>query len=319
MLASIVAIVAGLAALLWSAERFVASASALAARFGVPPLLIGMLVIGFGTSAPEMTVSVISAATGNPGIALGNAFGSNIANIALVLGLTAIVRPVRVHSGVLRSELPLLIGATVLAGALLLDGILARGDAAVLLAVFAGLLGWSLWTARRHPGDALAGDVERELPAAAGGAGRDATWLLFALAVLIGSSRLLVWGAADLAARAGMDDLLIGLTIVAIGTSLPELASSIAAARRGEHELAFGNVLGSNLFNTLVVVGLAGAVAPAAVSPDLISRDLPMASALTVALLLLGWGGRGPGRISRLEGVLLTIAFVAYMAVLATG
>jgi cation:H+ antiporter len=116
-----------------------------------------------------------------------------------------------------------------------------------------------------------------------------------------------------------MDDLLIGLTIVAIGTSLPELASSIAAARRGEHELAFGNVLGSNLFNTLVVVGLAGAVAPAAVSPDLISRDLPVASALTVALLLMGWGFRGPGRISRLEGALLTIAFVAYMAVLATG
>jgi cation:H+ antiporter len=319
MLASLAAILAGLILLLWSAERFVSSASALATHLGLPPLLIGIIVIGFGTSAPEMTVSVISTATGNPGIALGNAYGSNIANIALILGLTALIRPVLVHSRVLRSELPLLFAATALAGIQLLDGIISRLDAAVLLVAFAALLAWSLWTARRQPADALAGDVDREMAGRAAGPGRHIAWLVVGLAVLILSSRLLVWGAVDVARQAGVSDLVIGLTIVAIGTSLPELASSVIAARRGEHELAFGNILGSNLFNTLVVVGLAGTIRPLPIAPELIARDLPVMAGLTVALLVFGYGFRGAGRINRIEGALLIAAFIGYTVLLATG
>jgi cation:H+ antiporter len=318
MLTSLAAIVSGLILLVWSAERFVSAASALAAHFGVPALLIGMVVIGFGTSAPEMTVSAISAATGNPGIALGNAYGSNITNIALILGLTALIRPVRVVSRVLRSELPLLIAATALAGIQLLDGTISRLDAFVLLGAFAALLGWSLWTARRRPTDALADDVDRELAARDAGPGRSLAWLVVGLAVLVASSRLLVWGAVNVAEQAGISDLVIGLTIVAVGTSLPELASSIVAARRGEHDLAFGNIIGSNLFNTLTVVGIAGAIRPLPVMPELVARDLPVVAGLTLVLLLFGYGFRGAGRINRVEGGLLVAGFVGYTLVLLT-
>ena len=318
MLTSLAAIVSGLILLVWSAERFVSAASALAAHFGVPALLIGMVVIGFGTSAPEMTVSAISAATGNPGIALGNAYGSNITNIALILGLTALVRPVRVHSRVLRSELPLLIAATALAGIQLLDGTISRLDAFALLGAFAALLGWSLWTAHRRPTDALADDVDRELAARDAGPGRSLAWLVVGLAVLVASSRLLVWGAVNVAQQAGIGDLVIGLTIVAVGTSLPELASSIVAARRGEHDLAFGNIIGSNLFNTLTVVGIAGAIRPLPVMPELVARDLPVVAGLTAVLLLFGYGFRGAGRINRVEGGLLVAGFVGYSLLLLT-
>jgi cation:H+ antiporter len=278
-----------------------------------------MIVVGFGTSAPEMTVSAISTATGNPGIALGNAYGSNIANIALILGLTALIRPVQVHSRVLRSELPLLFAATALAGFQLMDGVISRLDAAVLLGAFAALLAWTLWTARRQPTDALAHDVDLELKERDTGAGRNTAWLVVGLVVLILSSRLLVWGAVNVAQQAGVSDLVIGLTIVAVGTSLPELASSIVAARRGEHDLAFGNILGSNLFNTLVVVGLAGAISPLPVAPELLARDLPMVAGLTLALLVFGYGFRGPGRINRIEGGLLVAAFVGYTLLIIAG
>jgi len=312
MLYSLLAIAAGLVLLLWAAERFVVSASGLAVRFRVPPLLIGMIIIGFGTSAPEMTVSALAAGSGNPGIALGNAYGSNITNIALILGLTALIRPVSVHSRVLRTELPVLIAVTAIAGFQLLDGNVSRLDATVLLVVFALLLGWSIVTARRRPGDALAEDVGRELGEVTGPPMRNTLWLLGSLVVLIAASRLLVWGAVDAAQRFGVGDLVIGLTIVAIGTSLPELASSLVAARRGEHDLAFGNILGSNLFNTLVVIGLAGLVSPLPVPEAMPTRDLPVVAGLTLAMLVFGYGFRGPGRINRIEGALLLSAFVAY-------
>ena len=318
MLPSLLAIVSGLVLLLWAAERFVASASAIAGHFGMPPLLIGMLVIGFGTSAPEMTVSVLSAATGNTGIALGNAYGSNITNIALILGVTALIAPIAVHSRVVRIELPVLLAITALGGWQLLDGTVSRTDAVVLLLVFGGLLAWSLWTALRRSEDALADDVE-DSGAATGAPKRNAVWLLLGLLVLIASSRLLVWGAVNVAEAFGLSQVVIGLTIVAIGTSLPELASSLAAARRGEHDLAVGNVVGSNLFNTLVVVGLAGVVRPLPVPTTLIQRDLPVMIGLTIVLLLFCYGFRGPGRINRLEGALLAAGFVAFTAWLLLG
>mgnify|MGYP006288781047 FL=1 len=314
------AVLAGLVLLMWSAERFVVSASDLAARFGMPPLLIGMLVVGFGTSAPEMTVSVLASLGGNPGIALGNAYGSNITNLALILGLTALVAPVAVQSRVVKRELPLLLGLTAVAGVQLIDGEVSRADAGVLLVLFVGVLGWSLLQARRQPGDPLGHDVEQELAQhRPSSTGRSVLGLVIALAVLIGSSRLLVWGAVEIAQAAGLSDLVIGLTVIAIGTSLPELASSLVAARRGEHDLAFGNLVGSNLFNTLVVIGLAGLARPLPVTETLLQRDLPVMIGLTALVLLYGFDLRGRRRINRLEGLSLVAIFVAYTAWLLFG
>ena len=320
MLVSLLAVATGLILLLWSATRFVSAASATASLLGMPPLLIGMVVIGFGTSAPELTVSSLAAASGNPGIALGNAYGSNIVNIALILGLTALLRPITVHSRILRSELPVLIGVTAIAAFQLVDGTVSRLDATVLTLLFALLVGWSIVTARRRPDDALESDVEMALEhGRVGHATRNAVWLAISLLLLVAASRLLVWGAVEIAIRLEVSDLVIGLTIVAVGTSLPELASSLVAARRGEHELAFGNILGSNLFNTLAVVGLAGLIAPLPAPDGLLTRDIPVLMVLTILLLVFGRGIRGPGRINRIEGAVLVVVFALYTAWLLAG
>lgn len=316
MLIAIVATVSGLLALAWSADRFVDGAAAVARYLGMAPLLVGMLVIGFGTSAPELVVSAFAASGGAPEIALGNALGSNVANIGLILGVTALATPVLVHRGVLRKELPVLLGVTVLAGALMLDKELSRLDAAILAAVLVALIGWSIWQARAGKVDALATDVEAE--AAAHHLTRRAawTWLGMGVVLLVVSSRVMVWGAVGIAERLGWSDLVIGLTVVAIGTSAPELASSVAAARKGENDLALGNVIGSNLFNTLGVIGLAGLISPAAVSADLVTRDIPVVLGLTAALVVFAVWPLGRGRVTRIEGGLLLVAFVTYMGVL---
>lgn len=310
MLMAIGAIIAGLVLLVWSADKFVEGSATTANHFGMPPLLIGMVVVGFGTSAPEMAVSALAATQGNPGLALGNAYGSNITNIALILGITALMAPVAVHSQVMRKELPILMLVTAFAGWQLWDGALSRMDAIGLMVVFAGLLGWSIYQGMRQPRDALAEDMAGEIHAMP--LKKALLWLGLGLLLLIVSSRILVWGAVDLATAFGISDLVIGLTIVAVGTSLPELASSIIAARKGEHDLALGNILGSNLFNTLAVVGIAGMIAPMTVAPEVLTRDLPVMAALTLALFVLGYGFRGPGRINRFEGGALLLAFVAY-------
>lgn len=309
----LLAVAVGLAVLVWSADRFVAAAAAIARHFGLPPLLIGAVIIGFGTSSPELAVSVLAALEGNPGIALGNAYGSNIANIGVILGLTAVLSPVAVHSQVLRQELPMLAGVTALAVALLWDLSVTRAEAALMLGVFAALMGGSIWQAMRGGADPLATETEAELAAHPMPIGRAWLELGVGLVLLVASSRALVWGAVAIAQSLGVSDLVIGLTIVAIGTSLPELASSIAAARKGEHDLALGNVIGSNLFNTLAVVGLAGVIAPMQAEAALLSRDVPVMAALTLVLFVLGWGWRGqPGRINRAEGALLLLAYVGY-------
>ncbi|HET8802258.1 MAG TPA: calcium/sodium antiporter [Marinobacter sp.] len=316
MLLSLVAIAAGLALLVWSAGKFVEGSAVTAGHFGMPPLLIGMVVVGFGTSAPEMVVSALAAAQGNPGLALGNAYGSNITNIALILGITALIAPIAVHSQVMRKELPILTGVTAFAAWQLWDGELSRGDAVGLLLVFAGLLAWTIWQGMSQKSDALAGEVTAEMSAHAMPIRKALLWLVVGLLLLILSSRILVWGAVDLATAFGVSDLVIGLTIVAVGTSLPELASSVIAARKGEHDLALGNILGSNLFNTLAVVGIAGMISPMAVAPEVLSRDVLVMAALTVGLFVLGYGFRGPGRINRFEGMGLLLCFVAYTAYL---
>ncbi|QVL48371.1 MAG: calcium/sodium antiporter [Thiocapsa sp.] len=316
MVLASLSVVLGLALLLWSADRFVEGAAVTAKHLGMPPLLIGMVVIGFGTSAPEMVVSAIAAFQGNPGLALGNAYGSNITNIALILGLTAIISPIAVHSSVLRKELPILAGVTVFAVVLLMDGELTRMDAWAFLGVFAALMGWTIWQGLRERSDALAGEVTQELDHARMPLRRALLWLGVGLVFLIISSRMLVWGSVEIAHALGVSDLIIGLTIVAVGTSLPELASSIIAARKGEHDLALGNIIGSNLFNTLAVVGIAGAIHPMLVPPEVISRDMLMMGLLTLSLFVIGYGFRGPGRINRVEGMLLLACYVGYTAYL---
>jgi len=312
MLWPILAVIAGLVVLVWSADRFVDGAAATAKHLGMPTLLIGMVIIGFGTSAPEMVVSALAAMQGNPGLALGNGFGSNITNIALILGLTAILAPITVQSRILKAELPVLMLATLVVGALLYDLEISRTDAWIMLGLFFVIMGWSIWRGMRQPKDALADDIAHELEEDSMPIGRALVWLFIGLALLIASSRLLVWGAVDIASALGVSDLIIGLTIVAIGTSLPELASSIIAVRKNEHDLAIGNVIGSNLFNTLAVVGIAGAIQPLGVGSEVLYRDWTVMAGLTVSLFVLGYGVLGRGRINRIEGALLVTAYAAY-------
>ena len=316
----LLAVIAGLVVLVWSADKFVDGAVGVARHLDIPPLIIGMVIVGFGTSAPELVVSAFSASTGNVGLALGNAYGSNISNIALILGVAALVRPIAVQSTALRKELPLLTLATCLAGFQLLDGELSSIDAWVLLIVFAGLMGWTIWQGLRGRPDALGGEMAEELAAHPITFKQAVAMLVYGLILLMLSSRVLVWGAVEVAGAFGVSDLLIGLTVVAFGTSLPELAAAVAASRKGEDDLAVGNIIGSNLFNTLAVVGLAGVIQPIPVGPDVILRDLPVMGILTVSLFVFGYGFRGPGRINRFEASLLLAAYLAYMIYLiATG
>jgi cation:H+ antiporter len=316
MTLAFIAVIFGLALRVWSADRVVEGSASTARHFGMPPLLIGMVIVGFGTSAPEMVVSALAASQGNPGIALGNAYGSNIANIALILGVTALISPIAVHSQVLRKELPILTVVTALAAWQLRDGEITRLDAVVLLAVFGGLMAWTIRQGLQKKEDTLGSEMEQELDVRTMPIRRAVFWLMAGLALLIVSSRILVWGAVEIAHGFGVSDLIIGLTIVAVGTSLPELASSIIATRKGEHDIALGNVLGSNLFNTLAVVGISGAIQPMTVGPEVFSRDIPVMAALTLSLFVTGYGFRRPGRINRIEGAVLLACYVGYAAYL---
>lgn len=310
---AIAAVIAGLVILIWSADRFVEGAAATARHAGLPSLVIGMVVIGFGTSAPEMVVSALAATDGNPGLALGNAYGSNITNIGLILGVVAMISPIAVRASILRRELPLLLVATLLAGVQLYDDLVSRGDAVVLLVVFVLLMGWSVFQGLRGKAPPR-GAEESELEVAAIPLGRALFWLVLGLLLLVASSRLLVWGAVNIAQALGVGDLLIGLTVVAVGTSLPELASSLSAVRKNQHDLALGNVLGSNLFNTLAVVGIAGVIHPIQAEPAVLYRDWALMAALTGALFVVGYGFRGPGtgRINRVEGLVLLLVYLGY-------
>jgi cation:H+ antiporter len=313
MLMAIGAIIAGLVLLVWSADKFVEGAAATAKHLGMPTLLIGMVIIGFGTSAPELAVSAMAASDGNPGLALGNGYGSNITNIALIVGLTAIIAPIAVHSQVIRKELPLLLVLTLIAGAQLLDGELSQLDGWVLLGVFAAVMGWSIYQGYQGKEDPLAGDTETEMIAHPMPLKSAIIWLVVGLVLLIVSSRILVWGAVTIAQSLGISDLIIGLTIVAIGTSLPELASALAAVKKNEHDLILGNILGSGIFNTLAVVGLAAVIKPLSVAPEVLYRDWTLMFGLTLALLVMGFGLTGWRKlISRVDGALLLLVYVGY-------
>lgn len=314
MILSVLAVIVGLVLLVWSADRFIDGSAATARHFGMPPLLIGMVIVGFGTSAPEMVVSVLSALEGSPGIALGNAYGSNITNIALILGLTALISPIAVQRKIVRIEIPILLAVTALAAALLWDGQLTVSDGLIMLGVLLAYMIWTVLDGLKHKHSATADDeLPMDMPL-----GKGIFWLVIGLLILVLSSRLLVWGAVNIAQSMGVSDLIIGLTVVAVGTSLPELASSIAATRKGEHDIALGNVVGSNLFNTLAVVGLAAVLHPMAVPQDIMQRDIPIMAVLTVLLLVFCLGRNGSGMIGRGKGAVLLTIFVAYTVYLIT-
>ena len=307
---------AGLILLIWSAGVFIEGSAAVARHYGMSPLLIGMLVVGFGTSAPELLVSAIAALDNNPGIALGNVYGSNISNIALILGLTAVIGPIAVQSTVVRRELPVLIAVTAVAAAQLWDGEVSRLDALLLLAIFGGLVVLSLWQDRHNGRDPLGMEFSKQLAAHPLGLPRAVLYLVAGLLLLVASSRLLVWSAVTIASGFGVSDLIIGLTIVAVGTSLPELASSVVAAAKGEHDIALGNIIGSNLFNTLMVVGVAGVIRPLQAPPELLIRDVALVGGLTVLLYWMSFGLRKTGTIGRLEGATLLTVYISYVVYL---
>lgn len=318
------AILAGFALLIWSADLFVTGASATARNLGISPLIIGLTVVGFGTSAPEMLVATIAAYGGNPGLAVGNAIGSNITNIALVLGATAVLVPLTVHSSILKREYPLLIAATLLAvGLMATDNALGTVDGILMLVLLFVLMAWIVRQAiiqRQQASssastDPLSDEFEQEIPADM--PMKKAIWLLsIGIILLLVSSKLLVWGAINIATVFGVSDLIIGLTIVAIGTSLPELAASIMSARKGEHDIALGNVIGSNMFNTLGVLGITALVQPAELAEGVLSRDLPLMVVLTIIMFIMAFGRRGSGEITRFEGFLLLAIFVVYEIIL---
>lgn len=311
----------GFAVLLVSADRFVVGASALARNLGVSPLVVGLVIVGFGTSAPEMLVSGIAAWQGNAGLSIGNAVGSNITNVGLILGISALVRPLYVHSSLLRRELPILLVAMLVALALLLDGTLGRLDGALLLAGFVGLVYWTLalaWQKRGHGEDVLVREYDAHMPPPMTTTAA-LVRLLAGLALLLASAQLLVWAAVEIAVAFGVSDLVIGLTVVAIGTSLPELAASVTAALKNEHDIAIGNVVGSNTFNLLAVLGLPGLIRPGEFDGALLTRDFPLMIAYAVALFAMAYGFGGPGRINRWSGAALLLSYALYLLYLVAG
>ena len=313
MLIAIIQLVAGFLLLVWGADRLVAGASATARNLGVSPLIIGLTIIGFGTSAPELVVSAIATMKGNSGLAVGNALGSNIANMGLVLGATALIYPLRMESTALKREYPMLLLVMLVCFLMALNGVYSHWEGWALLA---GLLTVIIWIIRiglhRPLSDPLAEEFDAEIP-------RDTPtktalfWLGVGLVVLPISSTILVEGAITIARILHVTDTVIGLTVVAIGTSLPELATAITAALHKEDDLAIGNIIGSNIFNLLGVLGIAAAIQPITLIPIILARDFPAMFLITGALYLMASDFRGPGRIGRRSGSILLLMFIGYI------
>ncbi|MGB1109088.1 MAG: calcium/sodium antiporter [Gammaproteobacteria bacterium] len=312
MLLAAIACLFGFGILIWGADRFVIGAAVSARLLGVSTLIIGLVVVGFGTSAPELLVSATASLAGNGGLAVGNALGSNISNIALVLGATALISPLSLRSETLRREYPILLLVTLLTFGLVLDGNLGRFDGVLLVAALIVILIVLAQLAKNSDSvDPLPEELDQEIPSDM--TGRQASvQLLIGLASLMIGSKALVWGASTIASALGVSDLVIGLTIVAVGTSLPELAAGIASARKGEDDLVIGNVIGSNLFNTLGVLGIPGLLAPMTVGNDVLQRDFPLVIGATLALFLLARGWRGNASLGRVAGTILLCCFLAY-------
>lgn len=315
MLIDILAILSGFVLLVWGADSFVNGAAGIARNLGVSPLLIGLTIVGFGTSAPEILVSTMASIQGNPGLSIGNALGSNITNIALILGATALISPLTVHSQTLHREYPIMLLVTLGAAGLMLDQSLTMTDGIILLVSLIIVMGWIIHVGlQRKTDDPMIKEMEDELPSAMP-TSKAVIWFIIGLVVLLASSRLLVWGAVNIATTFGISDLVIGLTIIAIGTSLPELAASIASAMKNEHDLAIGNIIGSNIYNLLAVLSIPGLLSPGEFAIEVILRDLPILIGLTIALFFMGYSFKNTtGHINRLEGSVLLTAFIAYQS-----
>ncbi|MBR1376066.1 MAG: calcium/sodium antiporter [Cardiobacteriaceae bacterium] len=311
LLFAILAVFGGLITLLWSADKFISGSADVANFIGIPALLIGILIVGFGTSAPEMLVSAVAAMEHKSELALGNAYGSNICNIALILGLTALIKPIHSNKVILLRDLPILFSLTLFSAYQIYDGVLSRTDAIVLLVLFVICMSFIILT-----------DLKREkIPEAenSSNSAKDINlfislfWLFFGLILLVASSKILVWGAVEIAHIFKISDLIIGLTIVAVGTSLPELASSITAARKNHHDIVLGNIIGSNIFNLLCVVGIAGSIYPATVGREVLYRDFLVMALLNFFLFIFLCGR---GQIGRTKGAILLLTYITYTAYL---
>lgn len=313
MLIAIIQLVAGFLLLVWGADRLVAGASATARNLGVSPLVIGLTIIGFGTSAPELVVSAVATLKGNAGLAVGNALGSNIANMGLVLGATALIYPLRMESTALKREYPMLLLIMLVCFLMALDGTYSRLEGWTLII---GLFAVVIWIIRiglyRPLSDPLAEEFDAEIPKDV--PTRTAVfWLTVGLIVLPISSTFLVDGAITIARFLHVTDTVIGLTVVALGTSLPELATAITAALHKEDDLAIGNIIGSNIFNLLGVLGIAAVIQPFTLLPIILARDFPAMFLITGALFLMASDFRGPGRIGRRSGSVLLAMYIGYI------
>jgi len=314
MLIEVVIFLAGLAALSWGADRFVFGASALAKNIGVSPMIIGMTIVAMGSSAPEIVVAATASLGGSPDTAVGNAIGSNITNVMLVLALTTLLKPITVRSDTVRRELPLLLGLSFLAAFFLFDNYLSFNEGLVLMVLFfAVIAGLTIISLRADKQDPLADDVNEEIPE--GVATSNALfWVIVGLILLPVSAQFMVDSAVVIARHFGMSDLVIGLTIIAIGTSLPELAASIAGVLKNEDDLAMGNVIGSNIFNILAVLAMPGLIAPGNIDPSAINRDMYVMLAATVLLFLFSFRFAKKARqINRIEGSLLLSGYIGYL------
>jgi cation:H+ antiporter len=312
MLGDIAEVIAGLVLLIWGADRFVHGAAVTARNLGVAPLMIGLTIVAFATSAPEILVSIVAAGRGQSDLAIGNAIGSNIANIGLVLGAVALIRPIELKSATLRREMPALLAVSLLTVALFLDSYLARVDGFVLLT---GLVIVVIWLVRlgirSSSSDPLQSDFEAEIPE--GKSMKSAViWLIVGIVALLFGADFLVDGAINIARAVGVSEMVIGITLVALATSLPELAVSLVSAIKGEFGIAIGNIVGSNIFNMLAVIGIAAAIQPAVLPPSVLSLHLFVMVAFTLVLFAMTYEYDGRGVITRYEGFALLLAFLAY-------
>ena len=312
MLLSSAAILIGLLLLFWGADRFVVGAGATARNLGVSPVLIGLVIVGFATSAPEMLISAVASLDGAPGLAVGNALGSNIANLGLVLGTAIVIYPLTIHSDTVRREFRALLAATGLTLLLFLDAEVSRRDAVVLLAALGILAVWTIvLVSRPSVSDPIRVEYEAEIPSGVP-PGKATFWLAVGLVTLLGGAELMVRGATDAARLMGVSDLVLGVTVVAVGTSLPELAVAVTGALKGEYGLVLGNVLGSNIFNLLAVIGIAGAIQPLSLDADVLTLHFPLMGVLTLVVFLLAYNRRVKVQLTRPVGSALLAVFLIY-------
>ncbi len=315
MLLDFAAIIGGLSLLIWGADRFVHGGAATARNLGVPPLLIGLTIVACATSAPEILVSVVAAWKGNPDLAIGNAIGSNIANIGLVLGAVALFRPIEMKSETLRREIPALLAVTLMTVNLFLDRTLSRTDGLVLLLTLVIVMVWMVKLGiKSAENDPIKKDFEAEIPGHVSETGMATAvfWLITGLLILIVGAHLMVYGATDIARTLGVSELVIGVTLVALATSLPELAVSLVSAYRGEYGLAIGNIIGSNIFNLLAVIGAAITIHPTVISESVLTLHMFVMIGFTLVLFAMTYYYDGTARIDRRSGLALILAYIAY-------